>query len=171
MHLLAATARSRYVCALTLLTAALCTMMHCCIANEHYTAPCILLHYSVYGRNETVATSLRTLHNGTMKLSKDGLPLLQRDGKGELKWLLADDRSASLLGTLVLHTVLLREHNRRALQFTPEYLAKLQQQFGCTPKPCTEVSYFARNRVLYSCSGASIVLVVGSAREYCDCCL
>jgi Animal haem peroxidase len=100
----------------------------------------ILQHHSVYGRNETVATSLRTLHNGTMKLTPDGLPLQQRDDTGELKWLLADDRSASLLGTLVLHTLLLREHNRRALQFTSEFLAQLQQQFNCTPKACTEVS-------------------------------
>jgi Animal haem peroxidase len=75
-----------------------------------------------------------------MNLTADGLPhsVLSADGVSRA-WLIADQRSAQHPGTLALHTLLLREHNRRVAEFTPQYLQQLEEQYGCQPKPCTQV--------------------------------
>jgi hypothetical protein len=79
-----------------------------------------------------------------MNLTADGLPhsVLAADGVSR-QWLIADQRSAQRPGTLALHTLLLREHNRRVAEITPAYLQQLEAQYGCQPKPCTQVRCYS----------------------------
>jgi hypothetical protein len=94
-----------------------------------------------------------------MNLTANGLPhsVLGADGV-TLEWLIADQRSAQHPGTLALHTLLLREHNRRVAEFTPEYLQQLEAQYGCQPKPCTQVLALHLNKFkvhMYICKYAA----------------
>ncbi|KAG5175954.1 heme peroxidase [Tribonema minus] len=97
----------------------------------------------IYGRDEATARALRDTAGGGggssryMALSAAGLPLWDR---AAARWRIADQRNARLRGTFALHALLLREHNRRAAEFTPAYLARLQAATpeGCQPKDCTE---------------------------------
>eukprot|EP00953_Heterococcus_sp_UTEX-ZZ885_P012932 7389-Heterococcus_DN1.PRE.2 len=93
---------------------------------------------NIYGRSDKAAQQLRG-EGALMNLTADGLPhsVLGADGVSR-EWLIADQRSAQHPGTLALHTLLLREHNRRVAEFTPQYLQQLEAQYGCQPKPCTQ---------------------------------
>jgi Animal haem peroxidase len=106
-------------------------------APQHTTT--VSCDCSIYGRSNETAALLRG-EGALMNLTADGLPhsVIGADGVSR-EWLIADQRSAQHPGTLALHTLLLREHNRRVAEFTPEYLQQLEAQYGCQPKPCTQV--------------------------------
>ena len=105
----------------------------------HQPPHCYLERRSIYGRSNKTAQLLRG-EGALMNLTAEGLPhsVLAADGVTR-QWLIADQRSAQHPGTLALHTLLLREHNRRVAEITPDYLQMLEVQYGCQPKPCTQV--------------------------------
>lgn len=102
---------------------------------------------SVYGRDVATQRRLRTLQGGAMRLTANGLPPFDA---ATATYDIADPRNAELPGTFALHTLLLREHNRKATQLTapftddkgtahPSFLAYIQQACGCQPTDCTTV--------------------------------
>lgn len=93
----------------------------------------------LYGRTADIAASLRELEGGRMKLTAEGLPLTVTDPTtGVTSWLLGDQRTAQNIQTLALHVILLREHNRRTTELTGDFLAEVQDAYGCNPTPCTQ---------------------------------
>ncbi|KAG5188819.1 hypothetical protein JKP88DRAFT_267494 [Tribonema minus] len=67
----------------------------------------------VYGRDLAKRATLRNGTSCAMKLDDYGLPLFDTATQ---EWTIADQRSAQLPGTLALHALLLREHNRRCAE-------------------------------------------------------
>ncbi|CAM9989804.1 unnamed protein product, partial [Ascophyllum nodosum] len=61
----------------------------------------------MYGRSVEAAEALRTMENGYMNLTEDGMPVQNDDGT----WLIGDQRTAAFPVTFALHIILLREHN------------------------------------------------------------
>ncbi|KAG5179290.1 hypothetical protein JKP88DRAFT_349982 [Tribonema minus] len=114
----------------------------------------------VYGRDLAKRATLRNGTSCAMKLDDYGLPLFDTATQ---EWTIADQRSAQLPGTLALHALLLREHNRRCAELggpAPngtdyssflEYLegesgggcrvcneTDMGNPFDCPLKPCTQ---------------------------------
>ncbi|CAM9649726.1 unnamed protein product, partial [Chrysoparadoxa australica] len=101
---------------------------------------------SVYGHDRATTDSLLAPldpsnptgpRSAKMLLTENGLPEFV-DGR----WLIADQRRAELLGTLALHTLLLREHNRFVDVLRDSRLAawEVSEELdppGCSP-PCSE---------------------------------
>ncbi|CAM9402421.1 unnamed protein product [Chrysoparadoxa australica] len=98
---------------------------------------------SLYGRDEATLFRLRAPLNpnepdgarsAKMLLTEQGLPFYHADGG----WLIANPRRQETLGTLALHTLLLREHNRRVDEMRETLIEEWDAKGLCEEKPCSE---------------------------------